>query len=54
MKTIRADLSNEGRLDVLEKVMPYRGGQCPPCSTEQIVDEFRSYGRIFSRSMLAF
>lgn len=26
MKTIRADLSNEGRLDVLEKVMPYRGG----------------------------
>ncbi|KAF8556873.1 P-loop containing nucleoside triphosphate hydrolase protein [Imleria badia] len=26
MKTLRADLSAEGRLDVLAKVMPYRGG----------------------------
>ncbi|KDR81414.1 hypothetical protein GALMADRAFT_89308 [Galerina marginata CBS 339.88] len=26
MKTIRADLSNEGRLDILEKVRAYRGG----------------------------
>ncbi|KAI9456100.1 hypothetical protein HD554DRAFT_2317614 [Boletus coccyginus] len=26
MKTLRADLSAEGRLDILAKVMPYRGG----------------------------
>ncbi|EGO21629.1 hypothetical protein SERLADRAFT_451651 [Serpula lacrymans var. lacrymans S7.9] len=26
MKTLRTDLSAEGRLDILEKVMPYRGG----------------------------
>ena len=26
MKTIRADLSAEGRLDVLDRVMSYRGG----------------------------
>ncbi|KAG9318135.1 DEAD H helicase [Chiua virens] len=26
MKTLRADLSSEGRLDILAKVMPYRGG----------------------------
>ncbi|KAG6897838.1 hypothetical protein C0992_010326 [Termitomyces sp. T32_za158] len=26
MKTLRADLSNEGRLDILERTMPYRGG----------------------------
>ncbi|KAF9456135.1 P-loop containing nucleoside triphosphate hydrolase protein [Collybia nuda] len=26
MKTIRADLSNEGRYDILERTMPYRGG----------------------------
>ncbi|KAG5645882.1 hypothetical protein DXG03_005029 [Asterophora parasitica] len=26
MKTIRADLSSEGRFDILERTMPYRGG----------------------------
>ena len=26
MKVIRADLTAEGRLDILEKVMAYRGG----------------------------
>jgi hypothetical protein len=51
MKTIRADLSNEGRIDILEKTMPYRGGQCVHlCSTRQTSDV---YGRIFSRGMLA-
>jgi len=27
MKTLRQDLSAEGRLDILSKVMPYRGGR---------------------------
>jgi DEAD/DEAH box helicase domain-containing protein len=27
MKTIKADLSNEGRLDILERVKAYRGGK---------------------------
>ncbi|KAG6854963.1 hypothetical protein C0991_009786 [Blastosporella zonata] len=27
MKTIRADLSSEGRFDILERTMPYRGAQ---------------------------
>lgn len=27
MKTMRTDLSNEGRLDILAKVKPYRGGK---------------------------
>lgn len=26
MKTIKADLTNEGRLDILDRVRPYRGG----------------------------
>ena len=26
MKILREDLSGEGRLDILAKVMPYRGG----------------------------
>jgi len=29
MKTIKADLSNEGRLDILEMVRAYRGGTIP-------------------------
>ncbi|TDL27249.1 DEAD/H helicase [Rickenella mellea] len=29
MKTLRTDLSSEGRLDVLERVMSYRGGYSP-------------------------
>ena len=35
MKVIRADLTAEGRLDVLEKVMAYRGGLSidPPAET---------------------
>ena len=27
MKTLRAELSAEGRLDILERVMAYRGGK---------------------------
>jgi len=27
MKTIKTDLSNEGRLDILERVKAYRGGK---------------------------
>lgn len=27
MKTLRTDLSSEGRLDILERTMPYRGGE---------------------------
>jgi hypothetical protein len=27
MKTMRLELANEGRTDILEKVMAYRGGQ---------------------------
>lgn len=27
MKTLRTDLTSEGRLDVLERVMAYRGGK---------------------------
>lgn len=34
MKVIRADLTAEGRLDILEKVMAYRGG----LSTDLSVD----------------
>jgi DEAD/DEAH box helicase domain-containing protein len=30
MKILRTDLSAEGRLDVLERVMPYRGGLSVP------------------------
>ncbi len=29
MKTIKADLSNEGRLDILDMVRAYRGGTMP-------------------------
>ena len=28
MKSLRTDLTSEGRLDVLERVMAYRGGKC--------------------------
>ena len=27
MKSLRADLSSEGRYDILERVKPYRGGE---------------------------
>lgn len=27
MKAVRAELSNEGRYDILERTMPYRGGE---------------------------
>ena len=30
MKAIRADLGAEGRLDILERVMSYRGGSRMP------------------------
>jgi hypothetical protein len=35
MKTIRVDLSNEGRLDILERTMSYRGGRCMRFSNDK-------------------
>lgn len=38
MKTLRADLSAEGRLDILAKVMAYRGGAWKTSSQHLAVD----------------
>ena len=36
LKTIKADLANEGRLDILDKVRAYRGGM-PTFNTKFVI-----------------
>lgn len=38
MKTMRTDLGAEGRLDILERVMPYRGGSKSSIHISIIID----------------
>jgi hypothetical protein len=55
MKMVRADLSNEGRVDILEKTMPYRAGRCVHLARKDkyicVCDIV--HGRVFSRGRLA-
>lgn len=46
MKTIKADLSNEGRLDILERVKAYRGGKKNLITSHHL---YSNYIRIYSR-----
>jgi len=46
MKTIKADLSNEGRLDILERVKAYRGGKKFLITSHHL---HSNYIRIYSR-----
>ena len=36
MKTLRTELTGEGRLDILDRVMAYRGGKITPVSPEHL------------------
>ncbi|KAH0830257.1 P-loop containing nucleoside triphosphate hydrolase protein [Lanmaoa asiatica] len=51
MKTLRADLSAEGRLDILAKVMPYRGGAWQT-SFRHLADRRRIENEAFSGNLL--
>lgn len=48
MKTVTADLSDEGRQDILERVRSYRGGASLACLTCIIIYSF-SVVRLYPR-----
>lgn len=53
MKTIKADLTNEGRFDILDRVRPYRGGNLLSMLMATNVWFLTVHIRIFTRGILA-